>query len=393
MTAPRLEIDLDIIGDNARNLTRRLAAQGIAVCGVTKSTSGSPEIAHELLCAGVTSLGESRVNNVEHLRRFGFTGEILLVRSPMISEVERVVASADASLNSEPDVIDRLGAAARRHHDVHGIILMVELGDLREGVMPTDLAPLVERVLGSPGLRLRGIGANLACQNGIIPDASNMAELSTLAISIEEQFAIELELVSGGNSANLPWAFGPDTDTGRINHLRLGESILLGREPSGRTVLEGLRSDAVTLFGEVIESKVKPNQPRGHTGYAAFGDSAPRAAGWGTVRRVLVALGRQDTDPEGLTPPDGFDILGASSDHLVLSSAGPCRVGAELRFGLDYSALMRSMTSPNVARAYAQRPTPRGDRALTRRSETCSTNCGSMNTSGAPFALSDPEVT
>jgi len=352
VTAPRLEIDLEIIADNARTLTRRLAGRGIAVCGVTKATEASPEVARVLLAAGATSLGESRIHNVEHLRRNGFTGEILLVRSPMISEVERVVVSSDTSLNTEPEVIDRLAVAARRHDCVHGIILMVELGDLREGMMPTDLPSMVERVLGLRGLTLRGIGTNLACQNGIIPDASNMAELSMLTTSVEAEFGIDLDIVSGGNSANLSWALDPDTDTGRVNHLRLGESLLLGRESLARTVLPGLRSDAVTLVAEVIESKVKPRRPRGDVGQTAFGAAAPRAVSSGSVRRVIVALGRQDTDPDGLTPPDGFEVLGASSDHLVLASTEPCVAGAELRFGLDYSALMRAMTSRQVGRSF-----------------------------------------
>ena len=353
MIAPRLEIDLDFIGHNARALVQKLSPLGIAICGVTKATMGSSEVAIELLAAGVTSLGESRIDNVESLRRAGITAPIMLLRSPMISQADRVVAGADVSLNSEIDVIDRLSDSARRQRKSHGIVLMVELGDLREGIMPVDLVDTVRTVLGFPGIELRGIGTNLACQNGVIPDNSNMAELSALATSIEELFGLHLDIVSGGNSANLPWALGPRADIGGVNHLRLGESILLGREPIERSVLDGLHADAFSMVGEVIESKAKPCQPRGTRGQTAFGipDDPHPARRQG--QRVIVALGRQDLDTDGLTAPADFELVGASSDHLVLDSGTTVpEVGSEIHFEVNYSALMSSMVSPFVTRQF-----------------------------------------
>ncbi len=354
MSAPTLEIRIDRVGNNARALAARLKARGITVCGVTKATLGSPQIARELLAAGVSSLGESRIENVERLRCDGITAEILLVRSPMLSQIDRVVANADVSLNTEIDVIDRLSMSACRQGRRHGVVVMVELGDLREGIMPGDLHDTVRRVIEFPGIVLRGIGTNLACQSGVIPDASNMAELSALATSIETTFGLELDIVSGGNSANLDWALDPGTVVGRVNHLRLGESILLGREPIRRAALDGLHTDAISIIGEVIESKLKPSQPRGALGQTAFGDTLERRVTRAQGRRVIVALGRQDTDPEGLVAPDGYRILGASSDHLVLDSpADGATVGSELRFGVNYSALVRAMTSPFVTRCFS----------------------------------------
>ena len=64
----------------------------------------------------------------------------------------------------------------------------------------------------------------------------------------------------------------------------------------------------------------------------------------------MLALGIQDVDPAGLTPPAGITIVGASSDHLVIEADQPLAVGEELRFGLDYSALLRAMTSPFIQR-------------------------------------------
>ena len=245
---------------------------------------------------------------------------------------------------------------------MHGIVLMVELGDLREGIMPGDLENVVRETLRFPNIVLKGIGTNLACRSGVTPDARNMAELSALADAIDATFGPMLEIVSGGNSGNLQWALS-GADTGRINHLRLGESILLGCEPLHRQRIDGLHTDAITLIAEVIESKVKPSQPWGEIGQTAFGEKPP-TADRGEISQSILAIGRQDTDPSGLQPPPGIEVLGSSSDHLIVDS-GPSRlpVGAEIAFQLNYSALVSAMTSPFIAKVVKVqcRPIPHGD--------------------------------
>jgi len=364
MSAPRLEIHLDRIHHNARVLVERLRARGIDVTGVTKATLGSPEIARELIGAGVGSIGESRIENIEAMHLAGLSPPMTLIRAPMPSQAERVVAHADVSLNTELDTIDRLSVAATAQHRPHRVLLMVELGDLREGIMPGDLGSVALRASRLPHIVVCGIGTNLACQSGVAPDRHNMAELSALATSLEATLGAPMQIVSGGNSANLDWALG-GADVGRINNLRLGESILLGREPLRRRPIDGLCTDAITLIGEVIESKSKPTRPRGRIEQSAFGEpsgTGPDARGAGRTdrtrtdrTRTIVALGRQDADPAGLGAPAGWEILGASSDHLVLDagSAVPA-IGSEVRFQPDYSALLRAMTSPFVSRVFVR---------------------------------------
>ncbi len=351
---PRLEIDLDKIQHNARTLVELLAKRGISVTGVTKATLGSPEIAGALLRAGVSSLGDSRIENIEAMRRARVPASMTLIRSPMLGQVDRVVTHADVSFNTELDVISKLSSAAQKAKLTHGIVLMVELGDLREGIMPGDLENTVRETLRFPSIALRGIGTNLACQNGVSPDARNMAELSALADSIDATFGLVLGIVSGGNSGNLQWALS-GADTRRVNDLRLGESLLLGRETLHRQPIDGLHTDAITLIAEVIESKVKPSQPWGEIAQTAFGEK-PRATDRGDISQTILAIGRQDTDPDGLYPQPGMEILGASSDHLIVDSGSDrvC-VGAEIAFQLNYSALVRAMTSPFVAKVMKKR--------------------------------------
>lgn len=274
-----------------------------------------------------------------------------LIRSPMLSQVDQVVALVDVSLNTEIEVIRRLSVVAQKTNRIHSVVLMVELGDLREGIMPDHLQSMVAEVLRLPGILLQGIGTNLACRSGIAPDAKNMAELSSLADSLELVFGIRLETISGGNSANLDWALS-GADLGRVNNLRLGEGMLLGCEPLHRKPIQGLHADAMTLFAEVIESKSKPTQSWGEMAQSAFGETAPRKDE-GSITQSILAIGLQDIDSNGLTPPNGITILGASSDHLVVNSSNfgkGLRIGDEVPFQLNYSALLRAMTSPYVAK-------------------------------------------
>ena len=346
--APRMEIDLQKIHHNANTLVKRLAIQGISVTGITKATLGSPEVAKTLLSAGVSALGDSRIKNIETMRNAGISAPITLLRSPMLSQVDLVVKNADISFNTEPDVINALSIAAQKAGRTHGIVLMVELGDLREGIMPENVESLVRKTRQLPNIEFKGIGTNLACRCGVSPDAKNMAELSALADSIDKTFGFKMNIVSGGNSANLGWVFN-GTDTGRINNLRLGESILLGLNPLNREPIDGLHTDAFKLIAEIIEAKTKPSQPWGKIEQAAFGASPP-ITNQGNISQILLALGQQDTDPNGLTPPPDFEILGASSDHIILDAKeNHPAIGDEIAFQPNYSALVRAMTSPFVA--------------------------------------------
>ena len=224
---------------------------------------------------------------------------------------------------------------------------MVELGDLREGLMPSDVHDAVEHILELDGIELAGIGANLACYGGIKPDDEKMGQLSLIAKEVEEKFGLTLPFVSGGNSANYEW-FMSTQDVGMINNLRLGESIYLGCETLHRKPIPGLFTDAFTLFAEVIESTVKPSLPYGEVCQDVSGQ-VPKFQDLGRIRRAILGIGAQDVLVSGLTPRAEIDILGASSDHIIMNTGNIVYIaGDEVAFDLNYGALLSAMTSPYV---------------------------------------------
>ena len=354
MLTPRIEIDLDKIAHNAKNLRELYGSKGIQVIGVTKAVCGNPNIANVLVKSGINILADSRIENIRRMRNAGVEAQFLLLRTPSLSQAEAVVKYADMSLNTEPAVIKRLSKYAIDCDRIHKIVLMVELGDLREGVMRSALDSTVQQVLELENIELIGIGTNLACFGGVKPDEEKMRCLSSITRDVEERFRLNLEFVSGGNSANYDW-FTSTQDVGRINNLRLGESIYLGCETLNRKPISGLYTDAFSLVTEVIESKTKPSVPYGAVGQDAFGN-VPAFQDRGHIRRVILGIGLQDVLTSGLTPRMDVEIIGASSDHIVLDAKDiDLNVGDELEFGLNYGALLAAMTSPYVNKVSSDR--------------------------------------
>lgn len=347
MKTPYLEINLSKIHGNAKKLIAMFEAKGIDITGVTKCALGEPRIANCLVSAGIVSLGDSRIQNIIRMKKASVKVPLSLIRSPSASEVRDVVTYADVSFNTELSVISKLSKIAIEQKKTHDIVLMVEMGDLREGILRQDIEKTIEEVLKMKGVRMIGLGTNLACLNGVKPTQYNMDHLSRLAEIHERTYGIELQVISGGNSANFDWMLKHGNES-KVNNVRLGEAILLGRETLSRKPIDGLHLDAFSLVAEVIESKVKPSLPEGETGQDAFGNT-PVFEDKGEMLRSIVAVGRQDVCVEGLTPMRGVQILGASSDHIVLDTTKtPLNVGDHMRFNLDYAALLSSMTSPFV---------------------------------------------
>jgi predicted amino acid racemase len=350
MKAPRLEINLGKIAHNAKILKELYASKGIDVIGVTKVVCGSTAIAEVLVKSGINILADSRIENIITMHDANIPAKFLLLRTPL-SQSELVVKYANISLNSELSVIKELSKYAVKQGITHKVILMADLGDLREGIMPSDLENTVDKVIGLKGIELAGIGTNLACFGGIKPNNKKMDSLSSIVKNIEDKFKLKLEIISGGNSANYDW-FMTTKNIGRINNLRLGESIFLGRETLERKIITRLFTDAFTLIAEVIESKTKPSLPYGDIGQDAFGN-IPKFTDLGLMKRAILGIGLQDVLVSGLMPLLDIDILGASSDHIIINAKQTeIKVGDTIEFNLDYGALLSAMTSPYIIKIY-----------------------------------------
>lgn len=350
MKYPIIEIDISKIKHNTRRLVKLCSSIGLEVMGVTKVTAALPAVARAMLEAGVAKLADSRLANLKKLRESGLGAPLYLLRLPAASQAEEVVDLATGSLNSEIDTIKALSRAATKLEKNHRVILMVDLGDLREGIWADDVVRTAREIAGLPGIELEGLGTNLTCFGGVCPTPDNLGRLASLAREVETATGLKLTTVSGGNSSSLKLVQEGRIPEG-VTQLRLGESIMLGRETIAREPVPGAYLDAFVITAEVIEVKDKPSVPVGEVGQDAFGN-VPAFVDRGIRRRAICALGRQDAVLDGLEPlRTGVEVLGGSSDHLLLDvteADPPVFVGDRLSFVPGYGCLLAAMTSPYV---------------------------------------------
>ncbi|ADL13222.1 alanine racemase [Acetohalobium arabaticum] len=356
MSYPRLEVDLDKVTANAERIVNLADSEDIEIIGVTKSVCADIKIAEAMLAGGVDGLADSRIKNLKYMQENLVSPDIplMLLRIPMISEVDRVVEYADISLNSELEVIKALDQVAKEMNQKHRIILMVDVGDRREGVMPEDVIDIAAEILDLENIELTGLGTNLACFGGVLPSENNMQLLIDLKNEINNKFGVNIQQISGGNSSSLPRLRNkglPD----EITQLRVGETILLGSNVIDRSPFPDTYQETFLLAAEVIEVKKKPVQPEGRRGQNAFGERR-KITKTGVRRRAILGIGRQDIKMKGLTPlAEDIEIEEASSDHLIIDvtdyEAG-IEVGDILKFKLNYGALLNAATSQYVDISY-----------------------------------------
>lgn len=280
----------------------------------------------------------------------------MLLRISMESEAKEVVRYSDVSLNSELDTIKILEKVAKVMNKIHNIILMVDIGDLREGVLIEDVIDTVKEIIKLENINLVGLGTNVTCYGGVIPEKDNLMELVKLKNEIKNVYKIDLPIISGGNSSSLYMVMN-NTIPKEINQLRVGEGIVLGRETSFGRPIPNCYDDAFILKAEIVEIKNKPTLPTGRIGMDAFGNK-PHFEDRGVRKRAIVAVGRQDIKVDGIFPVDkNISIFGASSDHLLLDvtdSREALKVGDIIDFKMNYGCILASMTSNYVKKYYVK---------------------------------------
>lgn len=346
---PRIEFNLEKLQQNVTTIYNMCAAKGIKIVGVTKGFAAIPEIARVMVDGGIKTLGDSRLENIQVLSAAGIKAEMMLTRIPMLHEVDLVVKRVNCSLNSEITIIKELSDAATKQGKMHDIILMVDLGDLREGVLPEDTLAAVKDIITLKGIRLKGLGANFSCLSGIEPTVDKLREIIALSLKIENALGINLEILSGGSTSSLALVV-KHSIPGEINQLRIGEGILLGHSDIF-TNLADTYQDSIILSAEIIELKQKESIPIGSIARDSFG-KVPQFKANGLRKRAILAIGKQDIYPDHLSPLEkNITIIGASSDHLVVDvtdSTTPFQIGDEIQFIPTYPGILSSTTSKYV---------------------------------------------
>jgi len=352
----RVTINLDALRHNFRHIHGLMERQGASWSVVTKALCGHEDTLRALRVLGARSVADSRLDNLRAINRAAPDMERWYLRLPHISVADQVVELSDVSLNTEIEVIGALSKEAVRQERVHRVVIMIELGDLREGILPGSLVRFYREVFEMPGIEVLGIGAQIGCLAGAIPNVDQVAQLLLYRELLELKFDRKIPLVSAGSSIFLSLILDGKMPKG-VNHYRIGEALFLGTDLVNGGKLPELRDDVIHLEAEIAEIKEKSLVPWGETGGTPFDSVGPpspdqQLAPGQRGYRALVTVGQLDTDVAGLTPLNtGYQVAGASSDITVVNlgdSPDGLQVGDSIRFRTSYSAFVRLMNDSYI---------------------------------------------
>ncbi len=338
---------------NFNFLDRLFKENGIKWGITTKLFCGNQPFLKEVIDLGIGEVHDSRVSNLKVIKEIDPKTVTIYIKPPPKDIVRDVVKYADISLNTELATLHELSEEAIRQNKVHKVIIMIEMGDLREGVMREDLINFYEKVFRLPGIEVIGLGTNLNCLHGVMPDGDKLIQLALYKQIIELRFKKEIPLVSGGTSVTIPLLLRNQLPSG-VNHFRVGESLFFGKNLFTGDVIEGMSDGVLELYSQIIELSEKPVVPMGEIGVNPQGETTEVIEEdiGKTSYRAIIDIGVLDIQPNYLMPVDeNITISDASSDMLVLdvgSNPQEYKVGDMIRFKLKYMGALGLMNSDYI---------------------------------------------
>ena len=339
--------------DNYQFLKNEFEENGVEWGVVSKILCGNRKYLKELIDLGVVEIHDSRISNLAKVKEINPDIQTVYIKPPSKRNLADMVKYADVSLNSELDTIRWISEEAVRQQKLHKIIIMVETGDLREGVMGDHLLDFYSQIFELPGLEIIGLGTNLNCLNGVMPSADKLIQLSLYKQIIELKFSKKIPWVSAGTSVTIPLMLHKQLPKG-INHFRVGETLYFGIDLFEEKVIEGMHGDVFELFAEIIEMQEKPLLPTGTLASNPQGKITKLDENlYGkTSYRAILDIGLLDMDPKYLIPEDDeFEILGVSSDMLILNlgeNPQNYKVGDLISFRLKYMGALAILNSSYI---------------------------------------------
>ncbi|SHO63406.1 alanine racemase [Algoriphagus zhangzhouensis] len=336
--------------DNFEFLKKTFNDSSVAWGVVSKLLCGNRLFLQELINLGVDEIHDSRISNLAMVKKLNQEVQTVYIKPVSKKNVGKMIEFADVSLNSELETIHWISEEAVLQNKKHKIIIMVETGDLREGVMGEHLLDFYSDVFKLPNIEIIGLGTNLNCLNGVMPSTDKLIQLSLYKQIIELKFNKKIPWVSAGTSVTIPLMLTHQLPKG-INHFRVGETLFFGVDLFEEKVIEGMHGDVFELHTEIIEMQEKPLLPVGNLAANPQGEVAEidESLYGQTSYRAIVDVGLLDVDPKYLAPTDEtIEVLGASSDMLIMNlgkNPNEYKVGDVLTFDLKYMGALSLLNS------------------------------------------------
>ncbi len=322
---------------------------------VSKLLCGNKDYLQELIDLGCKEIHDARISNLRSIKELDESVQTVYIKPPARRILKSVVQYADVSFNTEFSTIKKLSDEAIRQEKTHKVIIMIEMGDLREGVMGSELIDFFAKVFDLPNIKIAGIGTNLNCMYGVMPSEDKLIQLSLYKQLIEAKFDREIPYVSGGTSVVIPLLLKKRLPKG-VNHFRIGETLYFGNDLFEQHVIDGMEGDVLKLYAEIIELTKKPKVPTGELGEDPQGEMTEiNEEDYGKLSyRAILDIGLLDIDPEYIEPEDDkISVAGASSDMLIMDlgdSKYHYKVGDLISFRIKYMGALALLNSDYIGK-------------------------------------------
>lgn len=329
---------------------------------VSKVLSGDIEFLEKILTDDVVqrlhSVGDSRMSSLKNIKKVNPDIATIYIKPPAKQLVRNIVQCADISVNTSADTIEILNKEAKRQKKIHKVIIFIELGELREGVVRENIVEFYKRVFNLPNIEIIGIGSNLGCMYGIEPTYDKLVQLSLFKQLLEEMFNKKIDLISGGSSITLP-LIKKQLVPSSINHFRIGEAAFFGTSPLDDKRFENLSTDTFNFEANILEMEEKWNVPDGVVSEANIGHTAKQEEDDENEKtyRAILDFGMLDVDVNDLKVKDkNINFIGTTSDMTVYDLGSNLnskmkqkyKVGNKIFFKPNYMAVARCMNSKFV---------------------------------------------
>lgn len=348
-----ITLDKKKLKENYNHLDNLFKKHNIKWSVVTKVLSGNKKFLEALLENDVEQVCDSRLKNLEIIKKLDPNVERVYIKPPPKKYIKGIVEKSDISLNTEYETIKLLSKEAQKQNKTHKIIIMIEMGELREGVMRKDFMDFYGKVFELPNIEVIGIGTNFTCLYGVLPNHDKLIQLGLYEELIEAKFNKSIPYVSGGSSVVIPLIHQkllPES----TNHFRVGETLFLGTDVYNDSTFEDMHNDVFKLYTQIIELNEKPVVPMGEMGTNVEGESTEFDEKDLTKRtyRAILDLGLLDVEREHIWPVDeSIKYSGGSSDMIVVDlgdNEANYKVGDYLEFTMDYLGVLRIVNSKYI---------------------------------------------
>jgi predicted amino acid racemase len=356
-----IELHKENLEQNFNYLDKLFKEENISWAVVSKILCGTESFLEELIDLGIDEICDARIGNLKKIKSLDPSIQTVYIKPPAKDQIEDVVRYADASFNTELETIKWISEEAIKQSKFHKIIIMIELGDLREGIMGDDLIDFYAEVFDLPNIEITGIGTNLNCVSGVYPSEDKLIQLCLYEQLIEAKFNRQIPWVTGGTSIALPMLLKKQIPKG-VNHFRMGETLFFGIDLWTGETISGMSDNVFHLYAQIIEINEKPKIPIGYMGTNPSGDKFEvNEDDYGVSSiRIILDIGVLDISDVSFLIPDDPDVelIAGSSDMLILeagSSKTSYKVGDFVSFKLKYMGALRLLNSNYIDKVVVDR--------------------------------------